>query len=274
MKTLKFTLSGKTAFFKKPDVNTYLYFTYGNIHKVALLGIFGAILGYSGYNTMKLKEILNKSNKKDNYKEIFPEFYERLKNIKVSIVPKAHKGFIPKKVQSFNNSVGYASKELGGNLIVKEQWLEKPSWDIYVLADNEESEKLAEYILNNKAVYSPYLGKNDHCADICDAKLIEAREAVNTDSINRINCLFKKDDFDIFMVSEDDEWEDDDDELEENQDKEIEEDLFKYEEKLPLSLNRDTNMYEMNTFVFTNMNIKLSGNTVVYNIQGKNIVFY
>ena len=49
MKTLRFTLSGKTAFFKKPEVNSYVYFTYGNIHKVALLGIFGAILGYGGY---------------------------------------------------------------------------------------------------------------------------------------------------------------------------------------------------------------------------------
>ena len=39
MKALKFTLSGETAFFKKPDVNTYLYFTYGNIHKIALLGL-------------------------------------------------------------------------------------------------------------------------------------------------------------------------------------------------------------------------------------------
>ena len=41
MEVLRFSLSGKTAFFKKPEVNTYYYFTYGNIHKVALLGIFG-----------------------------------------------------------------------------------------------------------------------------------------------------------------------------------------------------------------------------------------
>ena len=49
MKALKFTLSGNTAFFKVPSVNSNCYFTYGNIHKPALLGIFGAILGYSGY---------------------------------------------------------------------------------------------------------------------------------------------------------------------------------------------------------------------------------
>ena len=49
MEVCKVTLKGRTAFFKKPDVNSYYYFTYGQIHKVVLLGIFGAILGYSGY---------------------------------------------------------------------------------------------------------------------------------------------------------------------------------------------------------------------------------
>ena len=45
MEAVKFTLSGRNAFFKKPEVNAYYYFTYSHIHKVALLGIFGAILG-------------------------------------------------------------------------------------------------------------------------------------------------------------------------------------------------------------------------------------
>ena len=44
MRALKFTLSGKNAFFKKPEVNAYFYFTYGQIHRVALLGILGAIV--------------------------------------------------------------------------------------------------------------------------------------------------------------------------------------------------------------------------------------
>lgn len=60
MKALKFTLSGKTAFFKKPEVNTFYYFTYGQIHKVVLLGIFGALLGYKGHiqkNGSNLKKV-------------------------------------------------------------------------------------------------------------------------------------------------------------------------------------------------------------------------
>jgi CRISPR-associated protein Cas5h len=49
MKALSFNLSGNFAHFKKPDVNSYAYFTYSHIHKVALLGIIGAILGLEGY---------------------------------------------------------------------------------------------------------------------------------------------------------------------------------------------------------------------------------
>ena len=56
MEAVKFTLSGRNAFFKKPEVNAYYYFTYSHIHKVALLGIFGAILGYGGYAQKEWKK--------------------------------------------------------------------------------------------------------------------------------------------------------------------------------------------------------------------------
>jgi len=54
MKSLRFTLSGRAACFRQPDVNTQVYFTYNNIHKVALLGLLGAVLGLSGYRNYKL----------------------------------------------------------------------------------------------------------------------------------------------------------------------------------------------------------------------------
>ena len=143
MRALKFTLSGRNAFFKKPEVNTYGYFTYGQIHKVALLGILGAIVGYKGYG----------------HTGVYPEFYEKLKDLKISIVPGNPQGYIQKKMQMFNNTVGYASQELGGNLIVREQWLENPIWDIYILLNCEEADKIAEMIMENRCVYIPYLGK-------------------------------------------------------------------------------------------------------------------
>lgn len=67
MQALKFTLSGKTAFFRRPEVNTYYYFTFGNIHKVALLGIFGAILGYQGYNNTMNYQSFIKIERYQNY---------------------------------------------------------------------------------------------------------------------------------------------------------------------------------------------------------------
>ena len=74
MKAVKFTLSGKNAFFKKPEVNTYYYFTFGQIHKVALLGMFGAILGYDGYAQKKWTKI----KKGQSIVKEYPEFYEKL----------------------------------------------------------------------------------------------------------------------------------------------------------------------------------------------------
>lgn len=262
MKILKFTLKGKTAFFKKPDVNTYLYFTYGNIHRVALLGIFGAILGYKGYNQMKTHKPSKKSNKDEC--DIFPEFYSRLKNIKVSIVSNNEKGFIPKKVQVFNNSVGYASKEQGGNLIIKEQWLENPSWDIYVLVDNEESERISEYILNHKCVYEPYLGKNDHYADIEAPELVEESSIQEITSIEKIDSLCPKRLFEIDIST---------DELDDFSDDEIMEN-FKYEEQLPIGLDENTNMYILETLMYTNMKLINKNKTTVYKINNKNIVFF
>ena len=107
MKALCFTLCGRTAFFKKPEVNSYYYFTYGNLHKVALLGIFGAILGYGGYTQQH-----NGSENKKAMEKGYPEFYEKLLALKVSIRPNAKSGFIEKKIQQFVNFVFLPQKYL------------------------------------------------------------------------------------------------------------------------------------------------------------------
>lgn len=239
MKILKFTLSGKQAMFKRPDVNTYYYFTYGQIHKPALLGIFGAILGYQGFNQMKETAA-------------YPEYYEKLQDIKVSICPNAPKGYFNKKIVSFNNSVGYASKEQGGNLIVKEQWLEAPSWDIYLSVEHEEAQKLGEALLNRKCEYIPYLGKNDHAADIYDVNELTG-EAVS--QAQRLDCLFPKKQAEIDA----DDWDT--------------EKPFKYEESLPVSLDEITNLYKMEKFVYTNMPL-LKLKDTAYRAEEKIIVFY
>ncbi|GAA0182517.1 hypothetical protein SH2C18_48840 [Clostridium sediminicola] len=261
MDVMKFTLEGSFGFFKKPDVNTYLYFTYGNIHKVALLGIFGAILGYKGYNQMsfekkyhkQFKDLLQKNNGD------FPEFYEKLKHLKIGIKP--NEVSFDKKVQVFNNSVGYASKEQGGNLIVKEQWLENPSWQIYIAIEDDEAKKLADALKERSFVYIPYLGKNDHLAGIKNVELIKGVKEVNSVSI--INSLFNKEDFNIANTDGYDVFDEIEDEVP----------IFKYEEKLPISLEKTTNKYELGNFLYTNATLIKSGEISVYDVSGENIVF-
>ena len=58
------------------------------------------MLGYGGH-TQKF----NQTGRSKQLKEGFPEFYEKLKKIHMSIIPGAEKGFIRKKIQVFNNSV-------------------------------------------------------------------------------------------------------------------------------------------------------------------------
>ena len=53
-----------------------------------------------------------------------------------------------------------------------------------------------------------------------------------------------------------------------------EDDLFKYIEKLPIALNEVTNMYELESFIYSNMYVESICSEEVYNIQGKNIVFF
>lgn len=248
MEALKFTLSGRTAFFKKPEVNSYFYFTYGNIHKIALMGLLGAIMGYSGYNQQKQDEDVK-----------YPEFYEKLKNIKIGIEPKNKKGYTPKKIQIFNNSVGYASQEKGGNLIVKEQWLENPRWDIYILLQGEIEKRLEKRLQEKRFVYLPYLGKNDHIANITDVQKIEELE--KQDQSNKIDSLFLKDYFKLV----------DNMNLYGDVPRET---TFKYQENLPITLDEKTNKYEFETFVYTNSILSNIKDSHVYLCNNKNIFFF
>lgn len=227
MEALKFTLSGNSAFFKDNVINT-VYLTYGNIHRVALLGMFGAILGYGGYG--KQNDMLKKKNKK---MPDYPEFYEKLKDIKISIVSNGKNGCFNKKLQTFNNSVGYASKEEGGNLIVKQFWLENPSWDIYILLDCEETKKIADYIKNRKAVYLPYLGSNDHLANITDVEIINIEKKTSSDNETiEILSMVKASDIsdkkkNAFIIDDN-----------------MKKDIYKYSEYLPVTLSKDLNQHK------------------------------
>lgn len=149
------TFQSQFGFLKKPDINDGIYITYNMLHKPALLGILGAILGLEGYKiegTMKPDEI--------------PEYRKKLEDLKIAIQPiHSANGNFSKHIIKYTNTVGYASGEPGGILIVDEQTLIKPSYRIFLLLDVENNnlhKKLFSNLQNQEAEYIPYLGKNDH----------------------------------------------------------------------------------------------------------------
>lgn len=237
MKALRFRLSGKTGFFKQPDVNTYLYYTYGQIHRVALLGLLGATLGYKGYN--------------DKDRDKYPEFYKKLKDLKISVVSEGNNGVFDRKLQAFNNSTAFASNEEGGNLIVKQVWLENPSWLIYILLDSDQSEMIKEYILDKKTIFTPYLGTNDHMANISDCEIVDIEKSDE----NIINSLFWDEDFKLRLKSK----------------------IYKYEENLPFFLEEDTERYIRKKTLASNGEVrkKSDKNVIFEDIYNKlKLVFY
>ena len=261
MKAISFELSGKTACFRKPDVNQFAYFTYNNIHKPALLGLLGAILGLKGHiqlsNENRKIEDENKAIKKKVDKKPlndgFPEFYERLKDLKISITPLVPHGYFSKKIQVFNNSVGYASKEMGGNLIVREQWLEKPKWQIMILDDgSSEYELLKKYLLKGKAVYVPYLGKNDHPATIDEVKEIELDPSIDG---SKISSLFIEDAFEISKMPLRGEL------------------SYFFKEVSPMRLQQEHHFYEYENLIFTNHKVVQNSSKNLFSFKEKNYFF-
>lgn len=251
MQALKFKLSGKTAIFKRPDVNAVCLFTYPHVHKPALLGILGAICGFGGYNQQKKHNDKCLAEKRKEDMLDYPEFYEKLKDIKVSIIPK--EPVFAMKKQQFNNSVGYANVD--GNLIVTEQWLENPSWEIFILLDGSDvTETLKNRFLSKEFVYIPYLGKNDHFANITDVEVVDLQKIQDCKRVH--SMLLTK------YVEKAEESDEDDDEP------------FKYQERLPIALDKEDNLYELEKFVFTNMDVVLNNFEQIYSCANRNIAFF
>ncbi|MGB9702977.1 MAG: type I-B CRISPR-associated protein Cas5b [Candidatus Kapaibacteriota bacterium] len=219
------------GFLKKFDINEDIYLTYNCLHKPALLGIFGAILGFGGYYQAFIE------------KKGLPEYFEKLSSIKVGIEPiNSSNGNFPKTVITYNNSVGYASKEEGGNLIIKEQTLISPRYRVYILLENEYSQNLYNYLKNREAVFIPYLGKNDFQLYWDEVKEYKAFE-YNPSSTYSISSIFLKEEIVKSKIQES---------LSMDFDNENHKVFFMYFERLPIGFNQITKNYELAEFVYTN----------------------
>lgn len=183
-KLVSINIKSDFGFLKKPDTNDPIYLTFNMLHKPSLLGILGAVIGERGFQ--KHGEM--------------PEYYTKLKSIKVSIAPleengKAYheNGNFAKTVIKYNNTTGLASEEEGGNLMVTEQALVAPAFKCWILLnmEKETEAKIYSYLKANKAEYLPYMGKNEYSLWWDNFKEYEF-EAFIPEGIFRIDSLFIK----------------------------------------------------------------------------------
>ncbi len=147
-KLISIDIKADLGFLKKPDINEGIYLTYNMLHKPVLLGILGAVVGLEGYQV----------------RSRLPDYYVQLKDIPVGIQPlEARNGNFFKSVVEYKNGVGYASQEAGGNLIVREQILIRPSFRCFVELDTDDAlqRRLRESLQHGEADYLPYFGKNE-----------------------------------------------------------------------------------------------------------------
>ena len=245
-KLVSFDLWANMAVLKKPDVNKDMYLTYNVLHKPMLLGILGAIVGLDGYK--KNGEL--------------PEYYKVFKDLQVGVQPlqpenNQFKANYQKTAITYNNSVGYASQEAGGNLIVIEQTLIDPCFRCYVLIDfdldsednNNIYSRLYENLKNGEAHYIPYIGKNEFQASWIDkdGKILfkddyELIENVIPDKDFVIESLFA-DDEKVLPIMDDP---DDDDFTT----------PFFYFENLPFKIHEKLFQYDYKQFKYTNAKLK------------------
>ena len=147
-KLISFTIKSEFGMFKKPDINDKIFISYNMIHKPYVLGIVGAIMGYGGHA----------QEKTISDTQIFADYYEKLKDIRIAIAPSSeNNGIFKKEFMVFNNTTN------GQTANITEQMLINPAYRIYLELDdkNEEHIKLIDNLKNNKAVYPPYMGKNE-----------------------------------------------------------------------------------------------------------------
>lgn len=235
MKLISFDLQADFAFFRKPETNNTINLSYNIIHKPAVLGILGTVLGLSGYQQ----------------KGKLPEYYKKLKDLKIGIEPLKHdKGNFTKTNIKYTNTVGYANK--GTNFLTEELTLVNPGYRIYLLLDsgNELYSVLYDSLKKGESVYIPYLGKNEFTAWWKPSTFKEysfSNKEIDKSENVKIKSVFQKE-----IV------------LKENTEApfpdllniDFEEVNFIYFERLPKDFDLELMQYDIAEFAFSNYQIK------------------
>lgn len=236
-KLISIDIQADFGFFRKPDANNTIHLSYNIIHKPAVLGILGAIIGLKGY--VKKGE--------------FPEYYTILEDLKVGIQPlDSDKGNYLKTNIKYSNTIGYANKQT--NYLTEELTLVKPKYRIYLLLNlnDEYNNRILDYLREGKSEYIPYFGKNEYHSwwtkdsykeyEFTEG-LQDCEESILVNSIFEKNIIFKDNKekipiVDFFSNSS------------------INETPFVYFERLPKGFNKELFQYKIADFVYSTFKIK------------------
>ena len=252
-KLISFDLRADFGFFKKPDYNDGILLSFNMLHKPALLGILGAIIGLKGYER----------------KGQLPEYYQRLKDLPVGIEPledSHERGNFQKTTVKYTNTVGYANQD--GNLLIEEVMLIKPAYRCYLLLDNGNADYTQLYtnLKEGKAEYIPYLGKNEFQAWWLDEngestfQEYEFEIKENDSGKFKVNTLIDKSN----VVLKDNTVSDDFFNNFNPFEIVFTPDTFMYFERLPIGFNETLFQYENRDFAFSNFPLK--SNTPLKNL--------
>lgn len=237
-KLISIDLEADFGFFRKPDANNTVNLSYNIIHKPAILGILGAVIGLNGYRE----------------KDKMPQYYEVLKDLRIGVQPlNDEKGNYQKTNIKYSNTVGYANK--GSNYLTEEMTLIKPQFRVFILLDtlNGHQKKLLHNLSTAQSEYIPYFGKNEFNAwwEKSSFREYAFKEALDCTESIRIKTVFLKN-INLKENSEEpvpDFFSDTEMEM-----------PFVYFERLPKDFNLDLMQYELGEFVYSTFLIKKGEN--------------
>ena len=217
---ISFTIKSDFGMFKKPDVNDKIFITYNMIHKPYLLGILGAIMGYGGHAQEKTV----------SDKQIFADYYEKLKNLRVAIAPSdSNGGIFKKEFIIFNNTTN------GQIANIAEQTLINPAYRIYIELDDKIG--LIDKLKNHEAVYPPYMGKNEFSLWWDDFKVHKNFKKIEQKEEFQVKTIIKKPENFV---------------LKNSGYKERTTNYFYLFERLPIGFDEDLKQYLYHDFLYTN----------------------
>ncbi len=84
-KLISVDMQAQFGHLKKNDMNEGLSLTYTYLHKPALLGIFGAIIGLGGYSQAYAEQEKVQVKRGQQQPKRLPEYYQLFKHLRLSI---------------------------------------------------------------------------------------------------------------------------------------------------------------------------------------------